>query len=204
MTDTLDDFQLGTALTSDNGDIIRILAEHLEDACYEAAAVGEIGVMMFWHENGCDLDARTFAAVAGLGQLAPLKWLLKHNCPWDTYVYVQAAQNGHLHVLKWLRNRGCPWDRHAMSEYAAASGQLHVLKWLVAQGCDLGVRVFEAAIGGGADGCMAVLEWLHEQNVQFPYYYFTKAEIFGDYHRYALNDPDDWRNDEELESIHLW
>jgi len=47
---------------------------------------------------------------AGTGNVEMLRFLKENGCDWDVQTYYHAIQNGHLEVVKWLKANGCPWE----------------------------------------------------------------------------------------------
>ena len=50
--------------------------------------------------------ALAVAAARG-GNLGVLQWARENGCEWDKRVCSQAAEGGHLGVLQWARENGC-------------------------------------------------------------------------------------------------
>ena len=54
------------------------------------------------------------------GNLEVLKWARENGCQWNSSTCSNAASGGHLEVLKWARDNGCKWDINTC--YNAAGG----------------------------------------------------------------------------------
>jgi hypothetical protein len=80
--------------------------------CDATARVGNVELLMWMRERGCQWHSWTFEQAASRGHLETLKWLRAEWCPWDAWTCYAAASNGHLEPLKWLRANGCPWDEY--------------------------------------------------------------------------------------------
>ena len=68
--------------------------------------------LMHAREHCCLINKFTCMNAALNGNLELLKWLWQMGCEWDELTCSGAALNGHLGVLKWLRENGCPWDKY--------------------------------------------------------------------------------------------
>ena len=66
--------------------------------------------------------------IAKSGNLEVLKWARENGCEWNRSTCSNAAFGGHLEVLKWALSNGCEWNRYTCSN-AALGGHLEVLKW---------------------------------------------------------------------------
>ena len=55
-------------------------------------------------------DATTCAYAAWGGNLDVLQFLRQEGCEWDKETCTSAAGSGNLDVLQWARDEGCPWD----------------------------------------------------------------------------------------------
>jgi phosphoserine aminotransferase len=49
----------------------------------------------------------TCSYAAENGNLEVLKWARENGCEWESNTCSCAAWNGHLEVLKWAKNNGC-------------------------------------------------------------------------------------------------
>jgi len=104
------------------------------EACFEAAADGNLNLLKERKESGYSWDEWTCACAAEYGHLHVVQWARKNGCPWDEYTCDHAARNGHLGILQWARKHGCPWDEDTCSS-AALSGHLETLQWARKNGC---------------------------------------------------------------------
>jgi len=148
--------------------------------CQEAAARGDLEVLLWAREYGCPWEQETWeqeheydyeydyeyyewninccALAAEGGHLEVLKWLRfgsTNACPWDETTCANAAAGGHLEVLKWIREHGGLWNEWTCA-CAAAGGHLEVLKWARAHGCRWDAHTVEQATAAGHDD---VLQW---------------------------------------------
>ena len=90
------------------------------DACRFAALDGNLDVLQWAREHGCEWDEGTCAYAAGGGHLDVLQWAREHGCEWDRWTCTEAAQNGHLDVLQWAREHGCEWDERTCEQIGRA------------------------------------------------------------------------------------
>jgi hypothetical protein len=117
------------------------------------AALGEILVLKYAHENGCDWDVSITCSAAENGQLECLKYLHENGCPWNEYTTPAAAENGHLDCLKYAHENGCPWDEYT-TRAAAENGHLDCLKYAYENGCPLYDIAIEYAAQNGHVECV--------------------------------------------------
>ena len=96
--------------------------------CEKIAIYGNLEVLKWARENGCEWNSYTCSYAAEGGHLEVLKWARDNGCEWSSYTCAYAAYGGHLEVLKWARDNGCVWNSFTCSR-AARGGHLEVLKW---------------------------------------------------------------------------
>lgn len=130
----------------------------LDDSIYVAAAYnGQLEVLKWLDQQGYKIFKEDLCAFAARGgHFEVLKWLRSKDCPWSTQTCAKAASGGHLKILKWLRKHGCPWDVSA-TYFAAKNGHLEILNWLSQEDCPWNSDIFMAASYGGH---LEVLKWL--------------------------------------------
>ena len=73
-----------------------------------AAILGNLEMLKYCCENGCEVDARHCTAAAKFGRLACLEYLRSKNCPWDERVCELAHENNHIDVLTYVVKNKCP------------------------------------------------------------------------------------------------
>lgn len=64
------------------------------------------------------------------GNLSVLKWARENGCQWNSYICASAAHNGHLEVLKWGRENGCDWDKLYCKELIKRNNHHYVVEWI--------------------------------------------------------------------------
>ena len=74
----------------------------------QAAMQGNLDMLKYCCENGCEVDELHCAAAAEYGHLDCLKYLRSKNCPWNERVCQQAHENNHIDVLTYAVKSKCP------------------------------------------------------------------------------------------------
>ena len=126
--------------------------------CEKAARDGQLEVLKWARDRGCDWNSATCAWAAGMGHLEVLQWARENGCEWDKDTCTYAAKGGHLEVLQWARENGCEWDEETCAK-AAKGGHLDVLKWARENGCEWDDDTCAEAAEGGH---LEVLQWARE------------------------------------------
>ena len=123
--------------------------------CLELARRGDLRLLCWVREQGCQWDSETCALAAQGGHLEVLQWARANGAPWNVSVCSNAAENGHLEVLQWAQANGAPWNEY-VCYWAAGNGHLEVLQWARANGApwDEGV-----CYGAAKNGHLEVLQW---------------------------------------------
>lgn len=88
------------------------------------------------------------ALIAAEGNLRLLKWGREHGCEWDGWTCACAAANGHLQVLQYAHENGCPWDEDTCDE-AAVNGYSECLKYAYENSCPWDYLTCECAVRAG-------------------------------------------------------
>jgi hypothetical protein len=73
-----------------------------------AAIIGNLDMLKYCCENGCEVHAGTCANAAKYGNLDCLEYLRSKNCPWDERVCEVAHKNNHINILTYAVNKKCP------------------------------------------------------------------------------------------------
>jgi hypothetical protein len=73
-----------------------------------AACNGNLDMLKYCCENGCEGDERHCAIAATNGHLDCLEYLRSKNCPWDERVCKEAHENNHIDVLTHAVRNKCP------------------------------------------------------------------------------------------------
>jgi hypothetical protein len=79
--------------------------------CAEVSATNDLKLLRWVREEKeCAWDSMTSGTAAVLGNLDMLKYCCENGCEVDARHCAGAAQNGHLACLEYLRSKNCPWD----------------------------------------------------------------------------------------------
>jgi hypothetical protein len=73
-----------------------------------AAYQGNLDMLKYCCENGCEVHEGTSANAAEKGNLACLEYLRSKNCPWDKRTCEQAHENNHIDILTYAVKSKCP------------------------------------------------------------------------------------------------
>ena len=74
----------------------------------EAACRGNLEMLKYCVENGCEVGTGTCAEAAKYGNLDCLKYLRSKNCPWNSWVCKDAHENNHIDILTYAVKNKCP------------------------------------------------------------------------------------------------
>ena len=72
------------------------------------AGQGNLDMLKYCCENGCEVDARHCAEAAKYGNLSCLEYLRSKNCPWTKEVCQEAHENNHIGCLTYAVKNKCP------------------------------------------------------------------------------------------------
>ena len=75
---------------------------------HAAAFKGNLDMLKYCCENGCEVDTRTCATAAKFGHLDCLEYLRSKNCPWNERVCENAHKHNHIDVLTYAVKNKCP------------------------------------------------------------------------------------------------
>ena len=73
-----------------------------------AAMNGNLDILKYCVENGCEVHKGTCVSAAKYGNLACLEYLRSKNIPWDERVCKDAHENEHIDVLTYAVKNKCP------------------------------------------------------------------------------------------------
>ena len=73
-----------------------------------AALNGNLDMLKYCFENGCEVGTGTCAEAAKYGNLDCLKYLRSKNCPWNSWVCKDAHENNHIDILTYAVKNKCP------------------------------------------------------------------------------------------------
>jgi hypothetical protein len=96
----------GERIYSPGGKVITLNQETF--CCGVAAYQGNLDMLKYCCENGCEVHEGTCANAAEEGQLDCLEYLRSRNCPWDKRTCEQAHENNHIDILTYAVKNKCP------------------------------------------------------------------------------------------------
>ena len=95
-------------------------------------------------EKECAWDSMTSGVAAILGNLDMLKYCCENGCEVHNGTCADSAKNGHLDCLKYLRSKNCPWDGQ-VCQFAHEENHMDILTYAVKNKCP-GFEEFEQFI----------------------------------------------------------
>jgi hypothetical protein len=81
-----------------------------------AACLGNLEMLKYCVENGCEVHDGTCAAAAQYGNLECLKYLREKNVKWDHWTVQLARENNHVECLNYALANKCPQTREEWLE----------------------------------------------------------------------------------------
>jgi hypothetical protein len=110
--------------------------------CARVADTNDLKLLRWVREGKqCDWDYRTSGTAARNGNLDMLKYCCENGCEVHNGTCVSAAKNGHLDCLEYLRSKNCPWDER-VCQRALENEHMDVLTYAVKNKCP-GYEAFE-------------------------------------------------------------
>jgi hypothetical protein len=143
-----------------------------------AASSRSLSKLQWLHtEQQCPLPRGITCAAARAGDVEMLRWLLERGCEIDAETTASAARTtNNLPVLNYLHEQGCPWHDNVCG-FSGFIGDLEQLRWLHAHAGTVDSGVVANAAEGGS---VHVFEWLQQQQgVEFTEYTMTSAAYNG-------------------------
>ena len=137
------------------------------NSCTAAAKTGNLELVLWTRERGCDWDESTAAAAAESGNLDVLRYVLENKCPYGSNLSIHVAKSGSIEGLKYIEELGLP-IRSGCYGSAAEKGNLELLEWLLQKGVP---KTEFACDYAAAKGDLKTLKWLQEN--QFDWSQFT-------------------------------
>jgi hypothetical protein len=106
-----------------------------EQFCRRVAETNNLELLRWVREvKECDWDYRTSGTAAFLGNLEMLKYCVENGCEVHEGTCVTAARKGHLECLKYLRSKNCPWKASTVY-YARKNNHIDCLKYALKMKC---------------------------------------------------------------------
>jgi len=110
--------------------------------CWEVAQTNDLKLLRWAREEKeCAWDYQTSCVAAGQGNLDMLKYCVDNGCDVHEGTCAQAAENGHLASLEYLRSKNIPWDERVCKD-AHEHNHIDVLTYAVKKKCP-GFEAFE-------------------------------------------------------------
>jgi len=121
--------------------IYETIPDDYRDACIleYAAKSGDLEIVRYLHENGCEWDTMACWSAANEGHLQVLKYLHENGCQWNEHTFAAGVASGNMELLEYLYQNGCPWNESSCTT-AVQNGRLDILRWLHENGCQCDVK----------------------------------------------------------------
>ncbi len=163
----------GCGSSSSTLEVIRFLVESgcplVDDKLLDnAAALGDLGLVQYLHEQGMSFGEDAMIRAAGSGCEALVEWLVREQgCragpQADCDPYLEAGKRGDVATMACLRELGVRWNRYALRGAAELELKLEVVQWMVQHGAPSGRDVINAAImRANMHDATEVADWLSE------------------------------------------
>jgi hypothetical protein len=115
-----------------NGKVITVNQELF---CTRVAQTNDLKLLRWVREEKeCAWDSMTSCAAAYQGNLDMLKYCVENGCEVEERHCADTAENGHLDCLKYLRSKNCPWDERVCKD-AHENNHIDVLTYAVKNKC---------------------------------------------------------------------
>jgi hypothetical protein len=132
----------GTRMRYPDGDVI---TQNQEYFCAKVAATNDLKLLRWVREaKECDWDYLTGGAAAIIGNLDMLKYCCENGCEVHAGHCANAAKYGNLDCLKYLRSKNCRWDER-VCEVAHKNNHINILTYAVNKKCP-GFEAYEQFI----------------------------------------------------------
>ena len=106
-----------------------------EEFCWRVAYTNDLALLRWVREaKECAWDYLTSGQAAYLGNLEMLKYCVENGCEVGPGTCADAAKFGHLECLKFLRSKNVKWDRR-VCELAHENNYVDVLTYAIQQKC---------------------------------------------------------------------
>jgi hypothetical protein len=127
-----EEFPWGTRARFPDG---RGLTMNQEFFSFRVAATNDLKLLRWVREEKeCAWDFKTSGVAAGKGNLDMLKYCVENGCEVNDGTCVEAAKYGNLACLEYLRSKNCPWDEQ-VCQFAHERNHIDVLTYAVKNKC---------------------------------------------------------------------
>jgi hypothetical protein len=115
-----------------------------EEFCASVAETNDLALLRWVREvKECAWDCQTSGQAAILGNLEMLKYCVENGCEVNDGTCATAAEYGHLECLKYLREKNVKWD-HRTVQLARENNQIECLNYALANNCPQTREEFQA------------------------------------------------------------
>ena len=120
----------------------QVITQNQEWFCFQVAGTNDLKLLRWVREEKeCDWDYKTSGRAACNGNLDMLKYCCENGCEVHERHCANAAKYGHLDCLEYLRSKNCPWNEE-VCEYAHEKNHMYILTYAVKNKCP-GFEAFE-------------------------------------------------------------
>jgi len=120
----------------------QVITQNQKFFCYRVARTNDLKLLRWVREEKeCDWDYETSGVAAIQGNLDMLKYCVENGCEVHDGTCAVAAKNGHLDCLEYLRSKNIPWDERVCKR-AHEKNHIDVLTYAVKNKCP-GFEAFE-------------------------------------------------------------
>jgi len=106
-----------------------------ETFCRRVAETNDLALLRWVREEKeCAWDYLTSGRAAYLGNLEMLKYCVENGCEVGEGTCADAAENGHLECLKYLREKNVKWDERTVQD-ARENNHVDCLNYALANNC---------------------------------------------------------------------
>ena len=113
----------------------KVITQNQEFFCWRVAQTNDLKLLRWVREEKeCDWDYYTSGVAAYQGNLDMLKYCCENGCEVHTGTCANAAKYGNLTCLEYLRTKNCPWDER-VCEFAHEKNHIDVLTYAVKNKC---------------------------------------------------------------------
>jgi hypothetical protein len=113
----------------------QVITHNQEDFCFRVAGTNDLKLLRWAREEKeCAWDYLTSGTAAHQGNLDILKYCCENGCEVRESTCAVAAGNGHLALLEYLRSKNCPWTKE-VCEYAHEKNHIDCLTYAVKNKC---------------------------------------------------------------------
>ena len=125
-------YSWGERLRFPGGEVFTFDQEYF---CWKVAETNDLKLLRWAREaKECDWDYKTSCTAALKGNLVMLKYCVENGCEVHEGTCANAAEEGQLDCLEYLRSRNCPWDKRTC-EQAHENNHIDILTYAVKNKC---------------------------------------------------------------------